>query len=151
MGYKHLYTGNIWITSFLCYGIWWPLFLYLHQQFTVPIVIFVYWTQLLEYWTHDTDYMLWIYIIFRVFLSLWGFSLHHSILDLSCLNFVHPGCWRWQFNHLSRTNQNIWITSFYSGIQILDNCPVFKWHLNTWQNCQVFSSLYEKQTIFICF
>ena len=26
---------------------------YLHQQFTVLIIIFVHWTQLLEYWTHN--------------------------------------------------------------------------------------------------
>ena len=50
--------------SFLCNGIRWPLFLYLHQQFTVLIIIFVYWTQLLEYWTHDTNYMFLNYLIF---------------------------------------------------------------------------------------
>ena len=37
------------LSSFLCNGIRWLLVLYLHQQFTVLITIFVCWTQLFEY------------------------------------------------------------------------------------------------------
>ena len=45
---------------FLCNGIWWPLFSYLHHNSKSLIIIFVHWTQLLEYWSQDTYYMLWI-------------------------------------------------------------------------------------------
>ena len=40
-------------------GIRWPLFSYLHINSKSLLIIFVHLTQLLEYWTHDTDYMLW--------------------------------------------------------------------------------------------
>ena len=60
----------------------------------------MHWTPLLEYRSHDTNYMLWIISVFWVFLSLYGFYLHHSILELLCLNCVSPGCWRRPFNVL---------------------------------------------------
>ena len=37
-------------------GISWLLFLYLHRNSQSLIIIFVHWTQLLEYWSHDTNY-----------------------------------------------------------------------------------------------
>ena len=67
----------------------------------------MHWTQLSEYWTHDTDYMLFYYIIFMVFLSLYGFSLHLAILDLSCLNCVLPVCWHWPFSQFSRERPTV--------------------------------------------
>ena len=36
---------------FSCFGIRWSLFCHLHQHFTVLIIIFVHWTQLLEHRT----------------------------------------------------------------------------------------------------
>ena len=43
---------------FFMFGIMCPLFSYLHHNSQSLIIIFVYWTQLLEYWSHDTNYML---------------------------------------------------------------------------------------------
>ena len=42
------------------------------SQFTVLLIIFVHCTQLLEHWTHDTNYLLWIILVFWVFLSFVG-------------------------------------------------------------------------------
>ena len=46
------------------------------------------------------------------YISFWGVivcvetSLHLSILDLSCLNCFHPGCWLWPFkSFLTLNNQ----------------------------------------------
>ena len=38
--------------SFLCNGIMWPLFSYVHHNSQSLLIIFLYWTQLLEYWTY---------------------------------------------------------------------------------------------------
>ena len=58
-----------------CNGFRWPLFLYLHQQFTVLLIIFLHWTQLLEYWTHNG---ITCYEKFRE-MTTDGAALHHNI------------------------------------------------------------------------
>ena len=42
---------------FLCNGIRWPLFYYLHHNLQSLLIIFVHWTQLSGYWAHDTNYV----------------------------------------------------------------------------------------------
>ena len=56
--------------SFLCKCIRWPLFSYLHHNSQSLIIIILHWTQLLESWSHDTNYMLWTIKVFWVFLAL---------------------------------------------------------------------------------
>ena len=74
------------VFSFLC--LW-------HQVafvLSICITMFVYWYNQLHFFTHIS------YINFLgFFLTLYLFSLHHSILDLSCLNSIRPGCWSWPF------------------------------------------------------
>ena len=46
---------------------------------------------------HTTSYTfthIFIILVFGFFLTLYLFTLHLSILDLLCLNCIHPGCWR---------------------------------------------------------
>ena len=83
-------------TFFLFNGIRWPLFLYSHQQFTVLIIIFVQWTQLLKYWTHDTNYMLWSILVFRFVIvlcrepsSVFNKAPSHFSLCWTRVNFIN--------------------------------------------------------------
>ena len=54
-GFTHL----SYVLIFLCNGIRWPLFYFLHHNLQSLLIIFVHWTQLSGYWTHDTNYMVW--------------------------------------------------------------------------------------------
>ena len=49
----------------------WPLFSYLHYNLQSLKIIFVHRTQLLEYWSHDTNYMFWNYIDDKYIDSYW--------------------------------------------------------------------------------
>ena len=60
----------------LCNGIRWPLFSYLHYNSQFLIIIFVHWTQLLEYWIHVTNYTLWIILSLKLinYLPCWDLN-----------------------------------------------------------------------------
>ena len=58
-------------------GLYYLIYITTHSPF------FVHQTQHLEYWSHDSNYMFKNYISFLNVFALWGFSLHHSILELS--------------------------------------------------------------------
>ena len=65
-----------------------------------------------------------IYISFGFFLSLWWCSIHHSILELSCLSCIPPCCWRWPFNGIkySYSNSNKSSTFLNHSRSIHNNC-----------------------------
>ena len=75
---------------FLCNGIRWPLFYYLHHNLQSLLIIFVHWTQLSGYWTHDTNYMVWIILVFFIKTLLFGDSdktlKYHTMSTLSTLH-----------------------------------------------------------------
>ena len=49
--------------------------LILHHN-SQSLIIFVHWTQLLEYWSNDTNYTLWIILVFWEFCPCRDFSVH---------------------------------------------------------------------------
>ena len=73
---------SVW-NCFVRYDIRWPLFYYLHQISSSLLIVFVQWTQLSEYWTHDTTTCYWFILVFRVFSILEGF------FSLSVWNLPH--------------------------------------------------------------
>ena len=60
---------------------------YLHHNSQSLLIIFVHWTQPSEYWTHDTDYMLFVILVFRVLYTSWIklFFSHNFSIILKCL------------------------------------------------------------------
>ena len=74
-------------------GIRWPLFSYLHHNSQSLLIIFVHWTQLSEYWKHETDYMFFVILFLRCYCPCRDFL---SILQswICCVWTVSiQGCW----------------------------------------------------------
>ena len=72
---------SLYMVFFKCNGFRWPLFFYLHQQFAVLLIIFLYTGHNSQNTGHTMELHVMIILVFRLFLSLQGFSIHLTILD----------------------------------------------------------------------
>ena len=59
--YFYVFLGCYWKFFYVLAsgGLYFLIYITIHSPL---IIIFVHWTQLLEYWSHDTNYVLWNYI-----------------------------------------------------------------------------------------